>query len=69
MRDLTADVAKKSSPKQHGTLKSSETNPIQRYYGQIGIPAVAAAARYQGDSKNPTCGGCDPSLLNGFTKS
>jgi hypothetical protein len=53
MKDVTADAAKKGSPKQRGTLNTSENNTIQRYYGQIGIPAVAAAARYQGDSKNP----------------
>jgi hypothetical protein len=52
MKDDTAGVAKQSSEKQRGTLKSSEDNAIQRHYGQIGIPAVAAAARYQGDSKN-----------------
>jgi hypothetical protein len=71
MKDLTDDVAKKSSPRQHGTLKSSETNPIQRYYGQIGIPAVAAAARYQGDSKNPAYARLRSthSLLSGFRKS
>lgn len=60
------DVAKKSSPKQHGTLKSSETTPIQRYYyGQIGIPAVAAAASYQGDSKNPAYARLRSTLLVG----
>jgi hypothetical protein len=53
MKDVTADVAKQSSQKQRGTLKSSEDNAIQRHYREIGIPAVAAAVRYQGDSKNP----------------
>ena len=52
MKDITAVVAKQSNPKC-GTLKCSENETIQRYYGQIGIPAVAAAVRYQGDSKNP----------------
>ncbi len=53
MKKVTTSVAKQSSQKQRGTLKSSENNAIQRYYGRIGIPAVAAAVRYQGDSKNP----------------
>ncbi len=70
MKDVSADVAKKS-PKQRVTLESSETNPIQRYYGQIGIPAVAAAVRYQGDSKNPAYARLRStySLLNGLGKS
>ena len=52
MKDVTAVVAKQSNQK-YETLKCSENETIQRYYGQIGIPAVAAAVRYQGDSKNP----------------
>ncbi len=53
MKDVTTGVAKQSSEKESGTQTSSENNWIQQYYGQIGIPAVAAAVRYQGDSKNP----------------
>jgi hypothetical protein len=53
MKDVTDGVAKQSSQKQGETLKSYENDAIQRYYGHIGIPAVAAAVRYQGDSKNP----------------
>ena len=30
----------------------SQSNAIQHYYGEIGIAAVAAAVRYQGDFKN-----------------
>jgi hypothetical protein len=52
MNDITAVVVKQSRQKCE-TLKCSENETIQRYYGQIGIPAVAAAVRYQGDSKNP----------------
>ena len=52
MKDVTAVVAKQSNQK-YEPQKCSEHEPIQRYYGQIGIPAVAAAVRYQGDFKNP----------------
>jgi hypothetical protein len=52
MKDATAVVAKQSNQK-YETLKCSKNETIQRYYGQIGIPAVAAAVRYQGDFKNP----------------
>jgi hypothetical protein len=33
--------------------ESSEQPALHRRYGQIGISAVAAAARYQGGAKNP----------------
>ena len=55
MKHVTASVAQSS---QHGVLRCSEkkaisqNNAIQHYYGEIGIPAVAAAVRYQGDFKN-----------------
>ncbi len=52
MKEITVGIAQESSKKARGTLKSSEDNGIQRYYRQIGIPAVAAAVRYQGESKN-----------------
>jgi hypothetical protein len=52
MKDVTAVVAKQSKQRCE-TVKWSENETIQRYYGQIGIPAVAAAVRYQGDFKNP----------------
>jgi hypothetical protein len=52
MKDITAVAANQSRQKCE-TLKCSENETIQHYYGQIGIPAVAAAVRYQGDSKNP----------------
>jgi hypothetical protein len=35
-----------AAPTDHGTA-------LDRCYGQIGISAVAAAARYQGGGKNP----------------
>jgi len=52
MKDATAVVAKQSNQK-YEPLKCSKNETIQRYYGQIGIPAVTAAVRYQGDFKNP----------------
>jgi hypothetical protein len=58
MKDGTVSVAKQSSRQQCGVLRSSEnnalsqSNAIQHYYGEIGIAAVAAAVRYQGDFKN-----------------
>jgi hypothetical protein len=52
MKDITTVVAKQSKQRCE-TVKCSENETLQRYYGQIGIPAVAAAVRCQGDSKNP----------------
>jgi hypothetical protein len=58
MKDVTASMAKQSSRQQCGVLRSSEnkaisqSKAIQHYYGEIGIAAVAAAVRYQGDFKN-----------------
>jgi hypothetical protein len=51
MKDVTTVVAKQSKQKCE-TVRYSEKETLQRFYGQIGIPAVAAAVRYQGDSKN-----------------
>jgi len=44
---------KKVSQKAHEPKPVLESTALQRRYGQIGIPAVAAAARYQGAAKNP----------------
>ena len=58
MKEGTASVAKQSSQQQCAVLRSSENKAlsqgkaIQHYYGEIGIAAVAAAVRYQGDFKN-----------------
>jgi hypothetical protein len=58
MKDGTASVVKRSSQQQCAVLRSSENKAlsqgkaIQHYYGEIGIAAVAAAVRYQGDFKN-----------------
>jgi hypothetical protein len=50
MKDVTADLAKKKLRKPSDKDSALQ---LQRCYGQIGIPAVAAAARYQGGAKNP----------------
>jgi hypothetical protein len=50
MQNVTAKTAKKTAQK---TAKTSKERPaLDRCYGQIGISAVAAAARYQGAAKN-----------------
>jgi hypothetical protein len=59
---MTAKPAKKTANKasQTGTSASlanhkpaNHGTALDRCYGQIGISAVAAAARYQGGGKNP----------------
>lgn len=52
MNDLTASTAKNSN--QRKPRKSSDDQiALHLCYGEIGISAVAAAARYQGGAKNP----------------
>ena len=59
MKYVIATANKQSSRQQCGVSRSSENKAIsqsisiQHYYGEIGIAAVAAAVRYQGDFKNP----------------
>ncbi len=54
MNDITADVAQNTASRQRAARKTSDENlALQLCYGQIGISAVAAAVRYQGDAKNP----------------
>ena len=51
MNDVTTKKSIKkttSAPKQF-----EQSNSLARCYGEIGISAVAAAARYQGGAKNP----------------
>ncbi len=63
-KDVTTGVAEQSSEKQCGNSESSENNWIQQYYGQIGIPAVAAAVRYQGDfQEHGLRSDCDPRMI------
>jgi hypothetical protein len=54
MKDATADSAKKPSQNNDNALKpGGDSTALDGCYGRIGIAAVAAAARYQGNSKNP----------------
>jgi len=54
MQDVTAEIADENRQDERAVRKSSKGNiALQHCYGQIGISAVAAAVRYQGDSKNP----------------
>jgi hypothetical protein len=58
MQDVIAEVAKKTAPMRANDRKVSEVSALDNRYGQIGISAVAAAARYQGGSKNPAYAPC-----------
>jgi hypothetical protein len=54
MQDVSAEIIDDNRQSERAVRKSSNGNiALQRRYGQIGISAVAAAVRYQGDSKNP----------------
>lgn len=54
MQDMIAEMAKKTSQTGDKAGKIANEQPaLDRRYGQIGISAVAAAARYQGGCKNP----------------
>jgi hypothetical protein len=58
MKDVTAEIAKKiakktAQPTEEAAKLSGSPIELHRRYGQIGISAVAAAARYQGAAKNP----------------
>lgn len=53
MSYATAKSAKKTDSKKTDRQRQpSEQAPLHLCYGQIGISAVAAAARYQGGAKN-----------------
>jgi hypothetical protein len=52
MTDVMAESATKTGNLRK-PRKSSQDHALHLCYGQIGIPAVAAAARYQGGAKNP----------------
>ena len=47
MKNAAAETAKKTH-----TAEASKETALDRRYGAIGISAVAAAARYQGEAKN-----------------
>ena len=62
MTDLSADVATKTDRETNRKTKRDndddrkvpgQNSTLDCRYGQIGILAVAAAARYQGSAKNP----------------
>jgi hypothetical protein len=54
MKDATAELAKKTAQKKDTDRKVAiEATALDRRYGKIGIPAVAAAARYQSSTKGP----------------
>lgn len=59
MKDVVVDTAKKTAQKTDKADKTdkaaelaNDRTALHRRYGQIGISAVAAAARYQGAAKN-----------------
>jgi hypothetical protein len=54
MRDMSADLAKNTNHGKDDDRKvPGESTTLDGRYRQIGISAVAAAARYQGSAKNP----------------
>jgi hypothetical protein len=48
MKNAAAETAKKTAQR----TEASKETALDRRYGDIGISAVAAAARYQGEAKN-----------------
>ena len=54
MQQASAEMAKKISQKRANDRKVHSAGlALAGCYGQIGISAVLAAARYQGSTKNP----------------
>jgi hypothetical protein len=53
MNDIDAETAKKTSQKDVTGANNAQTSALDQRYHQIGISAVAAAVRYQGEAKNP----------------
>jgi hypothetical protein len=53
MQDMMAKSAKKTSNQRKPRKSADEQIALHLCYGQIGISAVAAAARYQSGAKNP----------------
>jgi hypothetical protein len=55
MQNVTAKPVKKTAANQRKPRQSAdEQTALHLRYRQIGISAVAAAARYQGSAKNPS---------------
>jgi len=53
MQDVTAKSAKTTSHQRKPRKSADEQIALHLRYRQIGISAVAAAARYQSGAKNP----------------
>lgn len=53
MKKSTAMARKNDQITQEAAPVSGDNTQLDRRYGEIGIPAVAAAVRYQGEAKNP----------------
>ena len=53
MKTAIAKSAKNTAIRRGPGKPDAEHIALDRRYGQIGISAVAAAARYQGGAKNP----------------
>jgi hypothetical protein len=53
MQSLIAKLAKKTGSQRKPRTSSDQHTALHLCYGQIGISAVAAAARYQSGAKNP----------------
>jgi hypothetical protein len=53
MSEMTLETAVKNSRSGNNDRQTGDAMALDRSYREIGISAVAAAARYQGSSKNP----------------
>ena len=53
MQDVSAALAKKTKQNKTDDRQIHGETALAGCYGQIGISAVVAAARYQGGAKNP----------------
>lgn len=60
MPDVTAKSANRTGNQRKPRKSADEQIALHLCYGQIGISAVAAAARYQSGAKNP---GCPPAIV------
>jgi hypothetical protein len=60
MQNVTATSASKASNQRKPRKTSEDQIALHLCYGQIGISAVASAARYQSGAKNP---GCPPATI------
>jgi hypothetical protein len=56
----TTDSVKNAGLKREPGKPADQNTALHQCYRQIGISAVAAAARYRGDSKNPAYAPAQP---------